>query len=433
MKRNYEKEINIFKEMLIKRVSNDIILQTLDLFESYNTEEVEEKEDTIETKEEEDNIESKIETLKDEIKIENVLREPVEKEITKVISKNKLRIQNKIKMDLNIISEHFDLFKNLANFYKSLINSNESKGKVFFIYNNEMDEYKVLFPLIDKELLLNINNLVKNSFGKNINKKISNNNKTFKCFIKENKNGFKIILDENGDKELSFYLVSSIYKNYGMIAYHSFNITGLSDDIKNIINNSFMICNNIKIDSNKLVIEFNFNTKVNKMVYPSTIKVSYTKVGKKCTPYRLLFSNSGIGSRLKMFTVSESGIFSDFNSKFNANDYNVFANNNILIVVPKNKNIKNEFIKNFMLNNDVYKVNVTVAKRSTIIEKFVQMRNNMSPIFNSKFEQFSSLLDSAKEGKIQYLSFSIKTTHILEEDSWIFDFNDITVDNLILS
>ena len=51
MKRNYEKEINIFKEMLIKGVSNDIILQTLTLFENYN-----ENEEVIETKEEiEDN------------------------------------------------------------------------------------------------------------------------------------------------------------------------------------------------------------------------------------------------------------------------------------------------------------------------------------------------------------------------------------------
>lgn len=426
MKRNYEKEIKIFKEMLIKGVSNDIILQTLTLFENYNTEEVEEKEDAVETKEEEDNIESKIETLKEEIKIENVLKKPVKDKIKSIV-------KSKIKIDINDISEHFNLIESIAKSYKSFIGSNKSKNKVFFIYNEETDKYKVLFPFLDKELLLNLNTLIKNGLEKNMNLKSIVNKKVFKCNIKETKNGFKIILNPIGDKEISFYIHSTMYKNYSKMVYYTFNISGICDTIKDMINKSFSICNNVKFNLDEYTIDFNFNSKVNEITYPSTMTVLYVKKGMLYTPQRLIINNSGIANKLKLINLGEeSGIFNDFNSKFNNEMYNVYANNNILVVVPKNKNIKNEFIKNFMLNDNIYKIDIDFRLVGRYVEKFINIKNNMSNNFYSKFEQFSSLLDNINGRDKQYLSFEVKTTHILEEDSWIFDFNNLNVDNLIL-
>lgn len=432
MKRNYEKEIKIFKEMLIKGVSNDIILQTLTLFENYN-----ENEEVIETKkeiedtdiiipEEENKVEEKIGSIRKEIEIENVLAVHADKKIKEVID-----IKPRTRMNLDDITNNFKIFIEYANIHKSLISSNESKNKTFFIMSENTDECKIVFPVINKETMINLNKLLKFCMDKNLSRKSMKNRRELSCFIKRTRNGFKIIFNKEGDKEGEFLINSSIYKRYRVLSYNLFIIKGLDSDIIDMINKSFMICNNFEIRPEELTINFSFNTKVNQMNYSSTFRIVYTNsAAKRCHPYKLIIANSGITSKLKIMNTDRCGIFYDFNSRFDEKRYNVYANRNILVVVPKNKNIKNEFIKNFMLNNDIYKINIQYHKKGKTLERYILL-DQMCSDFTSKFKQFGSLLED-NVNTLQYLSFEVKTTHILEEDSWIFDFNNLNVDSLIL-
>lgn len=433
MKRNYEKEIKIFKEMLIKGVSNDIILQTLTLFENYN-----ENEEVIETKENiEDNniiipeyenkVEEKIESIRKEIEIENVLAVSTDKKIKEVID-----IKPRSRMNLDDIVNNFKIFIEYANIHKSLISSNESKNKTFFILSENTNECKIVFPVINKDTMINLNKLLKYAMDKNLTRKSIKNRREISCFIKRTKNGFKIVFNKEGDKEGEFLINSSIYKKYSILSYNLLIIKGLDRDIIDMINKSFMICNNFEIRPEEFTINFSFNTKVNQMNYSSTFRIVYTNSAvKRCHPYKLIIANSGITRKLKIFNNTDAcGIFNDFNSRFDDERYNVYANRNILVVVPKNKNIKNEFIKNFMLNNDIYKINIKYFKKSKTIERYILM-DQMCSDFTSKFKQFGSLLED-NTNTLKYLSFEVKTTHILEEDSWIFDFNNLNVDSLIL-
>lgn len=430
MKRNYEKEINIFKEMLIKGVSNDIILQTLTLFENYN-----ENEEVIETKEEiednniiipEEEVEEKIESIRKEIEIKNVLAVPTDKKIKEVID-----IKPRSRMNLDDIVNNFKMFIEYANIHKSLISSNESKNKVFFILSENTNECKIVFPVINKETMINLNKLLKCCMDRNLSRKSIKNRREISCFIKRTKNGFKIVFNKEGDKEGEFLINSSIYKKYSILSYNLLIIKGLDRDIIDMINKSFMICNNFEIKHEEFTINFSFNTKVNQMNYSSTFRIVYTNSAiKKCHPYKLIIANSGITSKLKIMNTDRCGIFYDFNSRFDEKRYNVYANRNILVVVPKNKNIKNEFIKNFMLNNDIYKINIKYFKKGKTLERYILL-DQMCLDFTSKFKQFGSLLEY-NVNTLKYLSFEVKTTHILEEDSWIFDFNGLNVDSLIL-
>lgn len=431
MKRNFEKEIRIFKEMLIKGVSNDIILQTLTLFENYN-----ESEEVVETKEEkedndiiipeEDKVEEKIESIRKEIEIENVLAVPTDKKIKEVIN-----IKPRTRMNLHDITSNFKMFIEYANIHKSLISSNESKNKTFFILSENTNECKIVFPVINKETMISLNKLLKYAMDKNLSRKSMKNRRELSCFIKRTKNGFKIVFNKEGDKEGEFLINSSIYKRYRVLSYNLFIIENLDRDIIDMINRSFMICDNFEIKPEELTINFSFNTKVNQMNYSSTFRIVYTNsAAKRCHPYKLIIANSGITSKLKIMNIDRCGIFYDFNSRFSEEKYNVYANRNILVVVPKNKNIKNEFIKNFMLNNDIYKINIQYHMKSKTLERYILL-DQMCSDFTSKFKQFSSLLED-NVNTLQYLSFEVKTTHILEEDSWIFDFNGLNVDSLIL-
>lgn len=436
--RDFKKENDIIREMLQKGIDSKLVLETMNLFESYalelkETEIVKEaeviKETNVQVRKEEDK-----EVLIGEIVEES---EPVNNsEIDTVEKRIRRHRKRRISLGISEVDKKFNEIIEMIESSRALLSSPFYNGKIFYGCSDDLNITKLIFQIGDKNLMLQFFRFIENLKDKKIVKHIDN----FKSVpsipveIRKTKYGFKIDFDKkSSENTVGIQYFRRIKETMNVNFFSSIIIKDTPEYIHKLFNNSYGVCNQVKFDGT--AIEFIFSNITRSIEYNSVVALNLVKYKSGIEPYRLIFRNCGINGKLKR-TVGKNYLkYNEFNTKFDPELYNSYMNNNILVIIPKNKTIKNEFIKNFMINKDVIKVdieNYVLQNKNTTNEKTIFLPNRVKEIFNSKVEPLYTLIenDFIKSNTIN-LTFSIHTKHILDEDCWIFSFNNLSLNNLI--
>lgn len=433
MKRNFEKEIKILKEMVVKGVSRGLITETIDLFESYF-------------------MLGKDIVPKDIVKDDELKKEVSLLPFTNPLSLNEIdnineddiRLSSNSSFDHDVyqkyIKRDLDYINSCEDRFPSLIYDLNNDGYIYHVTGGN-NHVKLNFS---SSTLRNLNDFIYKIMDVKqlyeiTGKKFPFHNKFkfySKCSVLKGKvelfrNKYRLHLtvsdkhNVEAEENETVVVLKEIYTNTVNRVFIGMDIIGENQSLIEMIDKYKYLSKDFSFYPDKKYLEVSFVEKIDCINYMSTGYLCFYKNPLNKNEnifYRLQIFNSGVPEKVtrdpRVYRKLGKLNTLDLNSLIEKKEVDVYINKKFLIIKRKGMDVLNPYLKSFLLNKDIEKVdtgNLTSHK----------LRIGKGQLDESNIEIYNKFYNERYKGSLSF-SISLKTEYYVEDQVWLINIKDIS-------